>query len=92
MDELLKIKNKYPVVKEIRGMGLMIGMEFNEPVAEKIVIDALGDKLVLNRVSDTILRFLPPLVITRENIDTLTGWLDAEIKELFFNFERLFRR
>ncbi|MDD3628254.1 MAG: aspartate aminotransferase family protein [Candidatus Humimicrobiaceae bacterium] len=82
MDELLKIKNKYPVVKEIRGMGLMIGMEFNEPVAEKIVIDALGDKLVLNRVSDTILRFLPPLVITRENIDTLTGWLDAEIKEL----------
>ncbi|MDD3819588.1 MAG: aspartate aminotransferase family protein [Actinomycetota bacterium] len=82
MEELLKIKNKYAVVKEIRGMGLMIGMEFNEPVAEKIVTDALGDKLVLNRVSDSILRFLPPLIITKENIDTLTGWLDAEIKEL----------
>jgi len=82
MEELLKIKNKYAVVKEIRGMGLMIGMEFNEPVAEKIVTDALGDKLVLNRVSDSILRFLPPLIITKENIDTLTRWLDAEIKEL----------
>jgi len=28
------------------------------------------------------LRFLPPLIITKENIDTLTRWLDAEIKEL----------
>jgi predicted acetylornithine/succinylornithine family transaminase len=82
MGKLLKIKSKYPVVKEVRGMGLMIGMEFNEPVAEKIVADALSDRLVLNRVSDYILRFLPPLIITRKNIDTILGWLDEEIKEL----------
>ncbi|MDD5621655.1 MAG: aspartate aminotransferase family protein [Actinomycetota bacterium] len=80
--KLMQIKKKYPVVKDIRGTGLMIGMEFNEPVAEKIVLDALKDKLVLNKISGSTLRFLPSLVITKKNIDTLVKWLDARIKEI----------
>ena len=80
MEKLIKIKNKYPVVKQVRGMGLMVGMEFTRPVAGKMVLDALSDKLVINKVSDSILRFLPPLIITRKNIDTLIKWLDAKIK------------
>lgn len=79
---LMQIKNKYPVVKEIRGMGLMIGMEFNEPVAEKLVQDALNDKIVINKVSSSTLRFLPALIITRNNIDILIKWLDIRIKEI----------
>ncbi len=81
-EKLIRIKKKYAVVKEIRGMGLMIGMEFNEPVAEKLVLDALEEKLIINRVSPSTLRFLPSLIITRRNIDTLISWLDKEIKEL----------
>ncbi|MFA5014959.1 MAG: aminotransferase class III-fold pyridoxal phosphate-dependent enzyme, partial [Actinomycetota bacterium] len=80
--KLMQIKKKYPVVKDIRGTGLMIGMEFNEPVAEKIVLDALKDKLVLNKISGSTLRFLPSLVITKKNIDTLVKWLNAKIKEI----------
>lgn len=82
MEKLIKLKRKYSVIKEIRGMGLMIGMEFDGPVAEKMVLDALNDKLVINKVSSNTLRFLPPLIITRKNIDTLIKWLDAEIKEI----------
>jgi len=78
--KLMKIKNKYSVVKEIRGMGLMIGMEFNEPIVEKLVTDALKDKLVINKVSSSTLRFLPPLIITKNNIDRLVKWLDVNIK------------
>ncbi len=81
-EELIGIKKKYSVVKEIRGMGLMIGMEFNEPVAEKLVLGALDEKLIINRVSASTLRFLPSLIITRRNIDTLISWLNKEIKEL----------
>jgi predicted acetylornithine/succinylornithine family transaminase len=80
--KLMQIKKKYPVVKEIRGMGLMIGMEFNEPVAEKLVQDALNDKIVINKVSSSTLRFLPALIITKDNIDTLIKWLDIRIKEI----------
>ena len=63
-------------------MGLMIGMEFNEPAAEKIVSDALKDKLVINKISSNILRFLPTLVITKKNINILIKWLDSNIKEI----------
>jgi len=82
MKKLVQIKKKYPIVKDIRGIGLMIGMEFNEPVAEKMVLDALKDKLVINKISNSTLRFLPALVITKKNIDTLIKWLDTKIKEI----------
>lgn len=82
IEKLNKIKNKYSVIKQVRGKGLMIGVEFNEPVAEKLVMEALKDKLVINRVSDNTLRFLPILEITKKNIDTLIKWLDTKIKEM----------
>jgi predicted acetylornithine/succinylornithine family transaminase len=82
MKKLMQIKKKYPIVKDIRGIGLMIGMEFNEPVAEKMVLDALKDKLVINKISNSTLRFLPALVITKKNIDTLIKWLATKIKEI----------
>ncbi|HJX02171.1 MAG TPA: aminotransferase class III-fold pyridoxal phosphate-dependent enzyme, partial [Candidatus Humimicrobiaceae bacterium] len=82
MKKLIQLKKKYPIIKDIRGTGLMIGMEFNKPVAEKMVLDALKDKLVLNKISNSTLRFLPALVITKKNINTLIKWLDLKIKEL----------
>lgn len=82
LKKLMQIKKKYAVVKEIRGIGLMIGMEFNKPVAEKLVKKALDDKLIINKVSGSTLRFLPTLVITKKNIDRLLRWLDINIKEI----------
>jgi len=82
LKKLMQIKKKYAVVKEIRGVGLMIGMEFNKPVAEKLVKGALYDKIVINKVSSSTLRFLPPLIITKKNIDRLVKWLDVNIKEV----------
>ncbi|MEA2015419.1 MAG: aspartate aminotransferase family protein [Actinomycetota bacterium] len=78
---LKKLKDKYSVIKEVRGLGLMIGMEFNEPIAGKITLAALKDKLVINKVSDNTLRFLPPLIITKKNLNVLIRWLDGKIKE-----------
>jgi len=77
--ELLKLKKKFELVKDVRGMGLMTGVELEKPVAGEIVERALKDKLVINKVSLTVLRFLPSLVITRQNIDTLLGWLEANL-------------
>jgi predicted acetylornithine/succinylornithine family transaminase len=79
MSKLLELKKKHNIIKDVRGMGLMIGVELTKPVAEGIVKNALADRLVLNKVSDSILRFLPTLVITRKNINSLIDWLDANI-------------
>ena len=79
MSKLLELKKKHNIIKDVRGMGLMIGVELTKPVAEGIVKNALADRLVLNKVSDSILRFLPTLVITRKNIDSLIDWLNRSI-------------
>ena len=57
----------------------MLAMEFKEEVAGILVKNALKDYIILNKVSDSILRFLPPLMITKDNINTLMGWLDKNI-------------
>jgi len=80
MQKLQKLSGKYSVIKEIRGMGLMIAIEFTEPIAAKLVEDALKDGLIINRVSDHILRLLPPLIIKRLDIDRLLKWLGACLK------------
>jgi len=82
MTGLSKLMKKYSVISDIRGLGLMAGMEFREPVAAGLVEKALYDGLVINRVSDTVLRFLPTLVIKKGNIDTLLKWLDNNIKDI----------
>ncbi len=59
---------KHDYIREVRGKGLMIGMELN--MNGDIIVDkARGDGVLLNCISDTVLRFVPPLVITREQID-----------------------
>jgi acetylornithine/succinyldiaminopimelate/putrescine aminotransferase len=57
------------IIDEIRGRGLMIGVELNQPVARKIMLQCLENGLVLNAVGDSILRFLPPLIITENDVD-----------------------
>lgn len=69
MMELLKEKlARNPSVIDIRGLGLMIGVELNRPA--RPVVDAMFEQKVLgNAAHGTVVRFLPPLVITKEQIE-----------------------
>ena len=61
-----------PHVKEVRGLGLMVAAEFDDAVdAPAVVLNALGAGLLLNATGPHTLRFLPPLVCTREDVDAL---------------------
>ena len=57
------------------GMGLMVGIELSKPAASEIVSKALDDGLVISKVSPSILRFLPSLVISKSDLKILLGWL-----------------
>jgi len=60
-----------PLVAEVRGKGLMVGAQLSMPVAFEVVDAGLTVGLVLNATSADTLRFLPPLVCTKADVDTL---------------------
>lgn len=64
-----------PGVQEVNGLGLMIGVELDQPNARDVVKAALDRHLIINATSDTRLRFVPPLVVTQEELAVAVGIL-----------------
>jgi len=58
-----------PAIKEVRGLGLMIAVEFEEPKAKSVAAKALQAGLIVNPIGESILRFVPPLIITQDLVD-----------------------
>jgi acetylornithine/N-succinyldiaminopimelate aminotransferase len=69
---------KHTIVKEIRGKGLMWGVDLTRDAAP-VVPAALERGVVVNRTADTVIRLLPPLVITEAEIDEGVSRLDAAL-------------
>jgi acetylornithine/succinyldiaminopimelate/putrescine aminotransferase len=65
---LNELARKHAFVKEVRGFGLMIGLEMEIP-GKQMVLDALAEGLLINCTHDTVLRFLPPYIITERDVD-----------------------
>jgi acetylornithine/succinyldiaminopimelate/putrescine aminotransferase len=75
---LRAVAAKHPFVKEVRGAGLMWGLDLSRDAAP-VVPAALERGLVVNRTADTVVRLLPPLVITEAELDEALGRLDAAL-------------
>jgi acetylornithine/succinyldiaminopimelate/putrescine aminotransferase len=80
---LLNIQAKRPdIVSQIRGLGLMLGLGLNSPAAP--VGEALrSNGFLVNVTASTILRFVPPLTVTNEEIDLLEQALLQALKEVY---------
>ena len=76
--KLDEIAAKYEAITGRRGAGFMQGLVFDRPVAD-IICKALEKGLVLINAGTNILRFVPPLIITREHIDEMISILDESI-------------
>ena len=73
LDELKKLDKE--VIVEARGVGLMVGLELNKPGAE--YVDKLREKgFLINCTAGNVLRFVPPLIITKDEIDEFIKALD----------------
>lgn len=67
---LLELQAKYPAIVDVRGLGLMIGVELDsDTLARSILAGMMERRILLNRTHETVLRFLPPFLITREHVD-----------------------
>jgi acetylornithine/N-succinyldiaminopimelate aminotransferase len=81
MGELEGLKGKFPFITEVRGIGLMIGMELSVPAGD-IVKKGLERGLLLNVAQDRVLRFVPPLIVTKQEVDEMIGILEGILSEM----------
>ena len=72
---------RLPHVKEVRGLGLMRAVSLDVPVAAQITDTVLTKGLVINAIGDSILRFLPPLVVDEAQIDKMVQILECVLSE-----------
>lgn len=79
--KLQELTDRFDCVEAHRGMGLMQGLVFNRPVSE-IVNKAIENGLLLATAGTNIIRFVPPLIITKEQIDEMTEKLGRAIEAI----------
>ncbi len=71
-----------PHVKEVRGLGLLVGLELEDVDAVQVKIKAMENKLLVTATSDRIIRMVPPLTITKEDCDKAVSILRNAIEEV----------
>ncbi|MHB8844956.1 MAG: acetylornithine transaminase [Nitrospirota bacterium] len=74
------LKSRYSFIKDVRGKGLLIGMELDFE-GKEIVAECLRQGFLINCTVNTVLRFMPPLIISEEEIDQLLDALDGIFKK-----------
>jgi acetylornithine/N-succinyldiaminopimelate aminotransferase len=80
-EQLEALKGKYPLVRDVRGRGLILGMELEVPGKDVVRrCEELG--FLTNCTMDRVLRFVPPLVVTEGEIDRLIKALDTIFSEM----------
>ena len=73
---LHQLAGRYSFIKEVRGYGLMVGVELTIP-GKDIVNNAMANGLLLNCTHDTVLRFLPPYIVTEQHVEEALTVLDT---------------
>ena len=78
-EKLLELKERHPAIVDVRGLGLLLGMklDFN---GETLVTQCMQQGFLINCIQENILRFIPPLIIKKEEIDALIDCLDELLK------------
>jgi predicted acetylornithine/succinylornithine family transaminase len=80
---LTELMGTFPFIKEVRGQGLMIGVELDFS-GKQLVLDGIREGLLFNCTHDTVLRFLPPYILTEQDVDRAIGVL----KKIFKNTKK----
>jgi len=79
-EKLMQLKEKYSLIQEVRGIGLMMGVELKRPGAD-IVTRARMKGLLINCTQDRVLRIMPAITVTKRLLDRGISILDQVLKE-----------
>ena len=74
---LESLASRHEVIIDVRGLGLMLGMELNSAeLAREVASQMMERQIIINRTSETVLRFLPPYILKREHVDATIAAFD----------------
>ena len=79
-NKLSELKQKHSIIDEVRGIGLMIGVQLKGPGGD-IVNRCLEKGLRINCTNETVLRFMPPLIVKKSQIDRAIDILDSVLSD-----------
>lgn len=81
---LQRIKEKYPI-DHIRGMGLLVAFDLPEEKGAEIVAECLAEGLIVNSPRPSTIRLMPPLIVSKQDIDTMMGILTKVLERVVMN-------
>ena len=81
MQGLAALRQKYPVVADVRGRGLLIAVEFDREIGQMVLDGCLAAGLLVNRVKPNAIRLMPPLNVTPAEVDAGLAILDRVMAE-----------
>ncbi|MBN4064943.1 aspartate aminotransferase family protein [Dehalococcoides mccartyi] len=79
--KLKALAEKHDFITEVRGMGLLIAVQMSKDIAGATVTAALPEGLLMNAVRPNMIRFMPPLNVTRDEVDEAVAILDKVLQE-----------
>ena len=80
LGRLEEIRDKHPGIIAHRGRGLIQGLEFDESVkAGDVCKKAIGNGLIIITAGANVIRFIPPLIITKDDVDKMIGILESSL-------------
>src|ERR1700735_525888 len=76
-DQLTQLAKRHDCITEVRGKGLMLGIEINSAdLAQRIAAQMMERRIIINRTSETVLRLLPPFLLEPQHVDTAVKAFD----------------
>lgn len=77
LEQLQSLAAHHSAIVEVRGKGLMLGMELSDAALAKHVVAQMMERhMIINRTSETVLRFLPPFIVEHQHVDQAVHALD----------------
>ncbi|MGQ4809330.1 Acetylornithine aminotransferase [Candidatus Entotheonellaceae bacterium PAL068K] len=80
--KLRSLQDKYDFIVEVRGMGMLLGMQMTDDRAAAVITETVANGLLLNAVRPNTIRFMPPLTTSREEVDKAIAILDAALAKV----------
>ena len=81
IERLQELEQENPIVKNVRGKGLILAIELKKPGGE-VVVECMENGFLINCIRQNVFRFLPPLNVTRKDINSLMPVLHKSLIRL----------